>query len=73
MSRFDNEVEKFKKLFGYGSFRQSNGKVEVRVKDLDRAREHARKIFEENGLNLQIGRVSAQLRSFELECKYELT
>ncbi|MGN5953184.1 hypothetical protein ACP6L2_01080 [Sphingobacterium lactis] len=69
MSRFDNEVEKFKKLFGYGSFRPSKGKVEVRVKDLDKSREHARKIIEDNGLKLQIGSVCAQLRSFELEVK----
>lgn len=61
-----NNIEKFKELFGYGSFRSCKGKTEVRVKHLDTGLETARKIIKENGLSLEISSVDPQLRSFEI-------
>lgn len=69
MSKFKKEVEKFEKLFGYGSFRPLKNKVEVRVKDLDQGLDNARKIIINNNLNLRIGATTPQLRSFDLEEK----
>lgn len=66
-STFDNELEKFKKLFGYGSFRpMQNNRVEVRVKDLDNGLMQARKILSEHQLNLKIRAITPQLKSFEI-------
>ncbi|GEM_PF-5979713 len=66
-SKYEIEVEKFKKLLGYGYFRSSKGKVEVRVKDLDKGLENAKRTISENKLNLKIGTTIPVLRSFELE------
>lgn len=61
-----DDLEKFKKLFGYGDFRPYKNGLEVRVKDLDNGFNLANLIVEKNNLNLDVpitGR-DVSLRSF---------
>lgn len=60
------DLEKFKKLFGYGDFRPYKNGLEVRVKDLDNGFNLAKLIVEKNNLHLDVpitGR-DVSLRSF---------
>lgn len=66
---FNLEIEKFKKLLGYGSFRPMKERVEVRVKDLDSSIVQANRIIETNNLQIKVTGVYPQLRSFELVSK----
>lgn len=66
LSILNTEVKKFEKLFNYGTFRPMKTSVEVRVKDLDKAITNARAIIASNGLNLKLGVITPQLKSFEL-------
>ncbi|TDQ79541.1 hypothetical protein [Sphingobacterium yanglingense] len=65
-STYLNEVEKLKKLLGFGTFRPMKERVEVRVKNLDMGLDKARETIKTHGLNLEIGAVTPVLRSFEL-------
>lgn len=66
MKEKTTDLEKFKKLFGYGDFRPYKNGLEVRVKELDNGFNLAKLIVEKNNLKLDVpinGR-DVSLRSF---------
>lgn len=64
-----NDLEKFKDIFGYGSFRPMKNGYEVRVQDLDKAKLEAVRVIERNNLKLEMSGVDIRLRSINVTNK----
>lgn len=60
----NKHLEKFKELFGYGSFRPYKNGYEVRVSDLDNSYHQAEKLIEKHKLKISLSNRDIQLRSF---------
>lgn len=65
----ETHIERFKKLFGFGSVREVKGNLEYRVKgDLDYHKSIANEVINKNKLNLKVqssGSMS-QIKAFEI-------
>lgn len=60
----NKHLEKFKELFGYGSFRPYKNGYEVRVSDLDASFHQAQQLITKHKLKLSVSEKDVQLRSF---------